>query len=367
MKSKVKFINGLRLCEKFYKETVVPILDKHWPSLKHSAGLIGSGSEVLGFDTPMSADHHWGPRVLLFLSAHDRKKYAKTISEVLSKELPYKFRGYSTNFSIPDVNDKGVQHLQEIDIGQVNHRVEIHTIGEFVKASLGLDPYGKIEVADWLTFDEQHLLELTEGKVYFDGLKKLNKIRRKFIYYPKDVWLYKLAAQWTRIEQEEPFMGRCGDMGDELGSNIIAARLVRDIMKLCFLMEKKYAPYSKWFGVAFAKLSCAEKLTPILNAVMSSSNWREREKHLAKAYSIVAQMHNTLGITMPLATKVSPFWSRPFMVIHGDHFSNAIRKSIRSQEVRNISANIGSVNQFIDCTDLEENVGLCKKLKVLFK
>ena len=38
------------------------------------------------------------------------------------------------------------------------------------------------------------------------------------------------------------------EFGDELGSQVVAARLVREIMKLAFLMEKKYAPYSKWLG-----------------------------------------------------------------------------------------------------------------------
>ncbi len=37
-------------------------------------------------------------------------------------------------------------------------------------------------------------------------------------------------------------------IGDEVGSALIGSRLVRDIMRLCFLMEQTYAPYAKWFG-----------------------------------------------------------------------------------------------------------------------
>ena len=44
-----EFIAGLKLSEMFYKEAVGPILDRHWPRLKHSAALIGYGSDVLGF------------------------------------------------------------------------------------------------------------------------------------------------------------------------------------------------------------------------------------------------------------------------------------------------------------------------------
>lgn len=38
-------------------------------------------------------------------------------------------------------------------------------------------------------------------------------------------------------------------------------------MRLCFLMEKQYAPYPKWFGTAFAQLDCAERLLPVFEEV----------------------------------------------------------------------------------------------------
>src|SRR5581483_7403542 len=101
---------------------------------------------------------------------------------------------------------------------------------------------------DWLSFPQQELLCLTAGEVFYDGLCEVEKIRRKLAYYPHDVWLYLLACQWTRIAQEEAFVGRCGEAGDELGSRVTAARLVRDLMRLCFLFEKRYTPYTKWLG-----------------------------------------------------------------------------------------------------------------------
>ncbi len=66
-----EFIPGLELCEAFYQEAVLPVLSKHFGDLSYAAALIGSGSEVLGFDTEMSSDHHWGPRLMVFLKADD--------------------------------------------------------------------------------------------------------------------------------------------------------------------------------------------------------------------------------------------------------------------------------------------------------
>ena len=61
---------------------------------------------------------------------------------------------------------------------------------------------------DWLIWPQQHLLGVTAGQVYCDDLGDLTEIRHKLNYYPHDVWLYLLAAQWSRIGQEEAFHGR---------------------------------------------------------------------------------------------------------------------------------------------------------------
>jgi hypothetical protein len=61
------FITGLELNQHFNIEVVRPLLAERFPDLAYSAALIGYGSDVLGYDTPLSTDHEWGPRLLLFL------------------------------------------------------------------------------------------------------------------------------------------------------------------------------------------------------------------------------------------------------------------------------------------------------------
>jgi hypothetical protein len=72
--------------------------------------------------------------------------------------------------------------------------------------------------------------------------------------------------------------------------------LVLELMRLCFLMERQYAPYSKWFGTAFSGLACASTLSPILSTAVRADTWRERENALIAAYREVASMHNALRI-----------------------------------------------------------------------
>lgn len=356
-----EFIPGLSLSEAFYKEAVKPILESCFPELRYSAALIGYGSDVLGFDTSTSTDHEWGPRLLLFLPEEGYEKLGAEVDDTLSKKLPYTFRGFSTNFSSGDV-----QWQELIQTGPVNHKVWIQTIRSFFKLSLDFNPYDDIGALDWLIFPEQRLLEITSGRVYYDGLGELNRSRAKFNYYPRDIWLYLLSAQWLSIAQEEAFIGRCGETGDKLGAHLIASRMIQKLMKLCFLMERRYAPYSKWFGKAFAQLSCAEQLTPIFERVLVAHTWNQREEYLSKAYEAIAHLYNTLSVTEPLKTNVSNYYSRPYMVIHANRFAEAIRDAISHQDVRNLPANIGAIDQFVTNMDVLVQPQLCKKLKAIF-
>ena len=328
------FLPGLRLSRLFYEEAVKPLLESSFPGLRYAAALLGSGSDVLGYDTPLSTDHHWGPRLLLFLGDEDHRRYATALDEALRARLPYTFRGYPTNFGRPD--EIGVRLLEETSSGPVNHMVSIATVASFFANALGVDPYRTPSAADWLKMSEQKLLEVTGGEVFHDGLAALHEVRRRFAYPPHDVWLYLLARQWHAIAEEEAFVGRCGDVGDDLGSRLIAGRLVQQLMKLCFLMEKQYAPYSKWFGTAFGRLSCAGELHPVLAGVLRADTWRERERALSEAYGIVARRHNALGVTEPLDESVSRYYARPYLVIHADRFAAALMQAITSPEVRAI-------------------------------
>ena len=164
------FIPGLKLSKLFYRDVVKGILDKHFPRLTYSAGLIGYGSDVIGFDTPQSTDHMWGPRLYLFLTEDDHNLLQFKILTTLSEALPYTFKGYSVNFSQPDPNDNGVQWLEPITSGSINPLIWIHTIKSFFKDYLNCDPAADIDSASWLTFTEHRLLAVTAGGIFYDDL-----------------------------------------------------------------------------------------------------------------------------------------------------------------------------------------------------
>lgn len=324
------FINGIELSGKFHMEFVEPIISSEFPDLRYASAIIGPGSEVLGYDTEMSADHDWGPRVLLFLRKQNMN-LSEEIYQVLLSRKPDQFYGYP------------------VDLNQT----VISTVSQFIEGRIAIDVSKGLELIDWLTIPSQVLAEIVGGAVFRDDTGQLMAVREQFHYYPHDIWLFLMASIWNRIGQEEHLVLRSGYMEDELGSSIIGSRIVRDIMNLCFLMERRYAPYPKWFGTAFKELNCANELLPILRGVQLAETWREREEALCKAYELIARKHNRLGISEKLSEQVSFFYDRPFKVIKGQDFAQAIASSITDKAIRKLCEKrlIGGIDVITDNTD----------------
>jgi Domain of unknown function (DUF4037) len=220
---------------------------------------------------------------------------------------------------------------------------------------LSYDPLAPITLADWLAAPTQLLASITGGAVFHDGLAEANAglacVRARLSWYPHDVWLHVMACQWQRIGQEEAFPGRCAEVGDELGSMMVTARLVRDLMRLALLIQRRYPPYSKWLGTAFARTSAGADMVPLLSAAMSAPLLPDRERSLCAAYETVARLHNAIGVTPPLDPAVRPsYYDRPFRVPDAGRFVHALRDQIHDEAVRALPLT-GAVDQFVDSTD----------------
>jgi len=358
------FIPGLKLSEYFYKEIVQPILAEKFLGLTYSAARLEWGSDVMGFDTPMSMDHGWGPKLTLFLTNTDFAQYHDTIDDYFAHHLPLEFRGFPTHFGEP-LADGGV--MTQKDAYPIHHGITITTPERFFRNHLGVDIHRPLKPLDWLTIPQQRLFTLRSGQVFYDGLGTLSYLQSQFHWYPHDLWLYLMANQWQRIDQDEPFIGRAGTVGDALGARLIAARLIQDLMHLSFLIEKQFAPYHKWFGSAFQQLALAPKLMPIFEAVLNCREWQQIETHLSKAYLLAAQAHNELGVTPFIEPGVAPFHARPFLVPHAARFVTALLESIQDPSVQVLPPHLGSIDQVVDNTDLLTHIPRCQSLKTLYK
>ena len=107
-------------------------------------------------------------------------------------------------------------------------------------------------------------------------------------------------------------------------------------------------------------------LAPLFREVLLAHTWKEREAYLSKAFERVAHLHNQLGITEPLATHVSHYYERPYLVIHGERYVDAIMAQVQDPTVKNFPHAIGSINQLVDSTDILTKPSLIKKWQALF-
>jgi hypothetical protein len=284
----------------------------------HAAALLGDGSEVLGFDDEVSPDHDFGPRVQVFA------------------EVP----------------------------GSLPGGAEVATIGRFFADRLGVDPGQGMRPADWLLTPTQILAGLTAGAVFHDPAGELGRYRQALRWYPDDVWRYALAAGWLKVGQEEAFVGRTGSTGDELGSRIIAARLARELMRLCFLVERRWAPYAKWLGRAFGELTLAARVGPLLTAATSAGRWPDREAAITTAAGIVAAATNDLGLCPPVDPTIRRFYDRDIRVLGADRFTVALTAAITDPQLRSVLDRVGvrrggpvgvlpgTIDQAVDSTDV---------------
>ncbi|PDS80661.1 DUF4037 domain-containing protein [Rhizobium sp. L43] len=349
-------MQGIELSRGFYTDIVRPWLSEAAPELRYSAALIGYGSELLGFDDDVSKDHNWGPRVHIFLSRDDFNNCAPRLVDEFSKVAPAHYLGEPIGWrSRPHPPANGAE-----TIGALEHGLEFHTLKALLEGHFAVRSVKNLNALQWLGFAEQKLLAFTSGAVFHDDDSRLSQARDRLGYFPDDVWLYKIACQWRRIAEEQAFVGRAGQVGDDLGSRIIAARLVRDVMRMGFLLERRYAPYSKWLGSSFARLPIAEPLSPHLQRALLSGEWTEREDALASAYLELAHRQNAIGIA-PFEPIVGPYHDRPFTTINAGDAVEATHSAIADAWIKQLPI-VGSLDQVSDLTPLLEDAKLSQRM-----
>lgn len=324
---------GCELALAYYEQVVAPIIDARWPDLPYAAARLGSGSEVIGLDDDLSRDHDWGLRLNLLVP----NGLVVDVDRHLDANLPDEWAGRPTRFAVTwDAS--------------VRHRVLVDTAQGLGLGRLGVDATTELSTTDWLSLTGQSVLEVTAGDVFVDCDGALGGIRRRLEWYPDDLWRYVIATDWARIAQELPFVGRSASRGDDLGSRVIATRLVHVAMHLAHLLERRWPPYAKWFGTSFAGLPGIEALANALAAATEATDWRRREAGLAAALGVLAARQAQVGLPS-LADPVAQFWDRPFLGVR-EEIIEGLEESICDPQVRALPRGVGSAEQHSENVDV---------------
>jgi hypothetical protein len=335
----------------FYSDVVQPLLASAMPRLRYAAARLGSGSDVLGLDDLMSRDHDWGCRLTILVDAGDAEVIPK-LSQFLERELPDRYLNYPVRFPVTwDAS--------------FTHKVEVATVGGFAASRLGADPTAGLSVLDWLTLTGQGVLEVTAGPIFADHTQTLAQSRALLRWYPRDIERYVLAAGWQRIAQLLPMVGRTAERGDQLGSQLISARVSHELMSLAFLVSGKWAPYPKWRGSLFSALPAAGSLTPLLSAAAAPSGWRDRERAIAAAAGQLLDMQRERGLPAP-ATAITQFFDRPFRTLHAE-VPELLQAGITDPDVLRLPPFAGSVEQWVDGIELLSSPSRLRTLQAAYR
>jgi hypothetical protein len=241
-----------------------------------------------------------------------------TVRAGLEAALPETINGAPVRFAQPTADAPDA----------FGHGISVHTIETFFQKWIGSDPLSTMTPIDWLAAPAHRLRTVANGKIWRDDAGRVQAVREHLRWYPDDVWRGVLAAQWSRVAEQESFMARCGDVGDDLGSRLVAARQIRELVVLAFLLARTYPPYAKWLGRAFPQLPAATTLGPMFDRVLVADDWHVREDALNEAYSVIGAMQNATSLAAPVDLGLRSYHGRPYLVLGANRFADALTATL---------------------------------------
>lgn len=243
-------MKGLETAKQYYEIYGRQMIRGQFPERadQAAAGLVGYGSECLGFDDEISADHDYGPSFCIWLPRALYQQCGKQMQAAYDA-LPKEFMGCSAR--VEEEQGKG--------------RVGVLCLEDFYLEILGTDRVPETET-EWFSLSEAALSTATNGAVFEDPCGKFTKIREGLLsYYPRDVWLKKLAESLARAAQAGQYnYARAMKRGERIAAEIALTEFVKETMQIVYLLNKKYAPFYKWMHRGMKELAVCSEIGDML-------------------------------------------------------------------------------------------------------
>jgi hypothetical protein len=121
-----------------------------------------------------------------------------------------------------------------------------------------------------------------------------------------------------------------------------------------------------WLEAAFARLSCADVLLPLMTDAVEADDFVARERALTLAYEFVAELHNASGVSAAVDARVQQFHDRPFRVLNSYRFVEATVLAIEDPAVRSLPL-YGCISQCVDSTDVLSSGSAARRFVGVFE
>lgn len=259
-------MKGLELSEKYYNAYGKAMIEKI-PGLSERAavGLVGQGSECLGYDDEISKDHDYGPSFCVWLTKEDYEQYG----DILSKE----YEKLPTDF-------ESVQGRKVSAHG--GGRVGILSIADFYYSLIGYESTPETN-KEWMWIPESRLCMATNGKVFTDPLGEFGATRNKLLsFYPEDVRTKKIAARAATMSQSGQYnYARAMMRGEYVTANLALSEFIKNTISMVYLLNRKYMPFYKWMHYGMKELSILSEIGDILNLLVTTKNQDQAWKDIS--------------------------------------------------------------------------------------
>ena len=251
-------MKGLELSEKYYEVYGRPMLETQFADIagQIAVGLVGQGSECLGFDDEISMDHDYGPSFCIWLPREVYERYSAQMQAAYDS-LPQEFMGFWGRIT------------QE----QGQGRVGVLCLEDFYMGILGRDTVPATN-EEWLVLREADLATAVSGKVFEDRLGRFGAIRDGLLnYYPREVWIRRLVQSMAKAAQSGQYnYARAMKRGERIAAEMALTDFIRESMHVVYLINRKYAPYDKWMRRGMKELSICSEIGDMLDLLYTISD-----------------------------------------------------------------------------------------------
>lgn len=273
-------MQGLQLAEEYFEQYGRALIQDDFSQYSNriAAGLVGAGSECLGFDDAISQDHDWGPGFCLWITDDDFKEFGDKLHRAYSA-LPKTYKGFGPRKASPG---------EEWRTGVIPIRTFFARV-----TGLGAPPANNDE---WLQVSEHCFASAVNGKVFTDPLGEFSNWRQSIAaYYPEDIRLKKIASRCITIAQSGQYnFVRSSQRNERFGAEFALTEFCNDLLSMVFLLNRSFTPFYKWRHRAVASLPIlGEEIHNKIDLLLQTNDKEEQTQYIEDMVkAIITTLHN---------------------------------------------------------------------------
>ena len=274
---------GIELARAYYEQFGKRMIREQFPEYadRIAVGLVGEGSECLGFDDMLSEDHDYGAAFCMWLTQEDYDKIGDRLQSAY-EQLPSKVQG----------------HKRRIASARGSDRDGVFSIPDFYENFLGREWFSVLEddkkvdgekvFSAWAGFQEERLAMAVNGAVFTDPLGEFSKVREHLMReMPEQLWLQKTATATAKAAQAGQYnYARCMRRGDTTAASFALWEFLQEAVHIEYLLHHTYMPYYKWAWRGMGNLSGAQEMQKRIEILANERPERDHWKAVGEVQEV---------------------------------------------------------------------------------